>query len=75
MEKVSVIIDGKDIIGQRKVLKRNGSRIKQVVEYEGHSREDPEKYSSRGDSQAMLWGARRILLDLYEEVREDPSHH
>lgn len=75
MEKVSVILDGKDIVGQRKVLKKNGSRIKQIIEYEGHAREDPEKYSSRGDSQAMLWGARRILLDLYEETREESSQH
>ncbi len=64
-EKIQVILKGKTIVGTRTFIKDVG-KLRLVVEYRGHQLEETCQFRSNSSGDAMLWEARRMLVQLIE---------
>ncbi len=66
-EKFQIILDGKTIIGTRYLIHDEQNSLQQVIEYDGMRSQDITRYRKISNNADMLWTARRILADLFEE--------
>jgi len=66
-EKFQIILNGKTIIGTRYLIRDEQNSLQQVIEYDVLRSQDITRYRKISNSAEMLWIARRILADLFEE--------
>jgi hypothetical protein len=64
-EKIQVILKGKTITGTRTFIKDVG-KLRLVVEYRGYQLEETCQFRCNFNRDAMLWEARRLLVQLIE---------
>lgn len=66
-EKLQIILDGRTIIGTRYLFRDEENSLQQIIEYGGLRRQDNPKRRNKNNTSEMLWTARFILADLFEE--------
>ena len=72
-EKIQIIFEDSKVSGIRYFMPGESNSIRQVVEYRGQRTLDPCIYRSNHNHAAMLWEARRILAEMFQDAQADQA--